>query len=533
MRIVGLDIGSYSIKGVAIDVGFRQLELLSFFEEKLPQEVKTETIQKTLQSLFVQNYILPSFKIVSAVNGTYVSSRFITLPFSDKTKVAQTLPFELEEHIPFGLDQIIFDHHIVLSEDKSSKVLVLFTPKEVIQKHLSLFEGLDMSPEILTSGASALSNLTSLEEEGSKEMYAMVDIGHTQTSVCVIEDSSIRLLRTLSCAGKVITETIQQDYSLSYEEAQKAKIENGFVLTDQTKVTKDQIRFSDCIKKSLTPLITHLNQTFQSLRTEGKGMVRKVFMTGGTSLLRNLGHYLSNELQLEVEHLKCLNAFTMNHIAVTDENNAKASMALALSLGFVGQRHSEQFNFRKNEFSRTQGGLLGKEMKYFLVLGGIVLAILFTHIIAHTVILSTSFNHIQSELTALAKKFPIDIPLETLNHPTQLRAYLNKQEREHKEKIEALGGQKREGLTPLGVIKEISSMVPKKVLFDVRELMIVENHIKIKAISDSFNSIDNMEKSFRNNSNFTAVTKGTVSTASDGTHKEFTFTFDIKKRGEK
>jgi len=75
-------------------------------------------------------------------------------------------------------------------------------------------------------------------------------------------------------------------------------------------------------------------------------------------------------------------------------------------------------------------------------------------------------------------------------------------------------------------------MVPKSALFDVRDLTIVDNRVKIKAISDSFNSIDNIEKSFKSNPHFTKVAKGEISTAADGQNKDFTLTFDVKKKGK-
>ncbi len=545
MRVIGLDIGSTSVKAIEVEFGLRQLELIDFFEEKYPLSLNpptAEQVRQTIENLFLRSGLALPFKLVASLSGLYVSSKQITLPFTDKVKIKQTLPFELEEHIPFALTDIVFDYQVIStqnkspnksqnkSDDKSAQLLILIAPKDIIKERLDLFPQADLSPDLLTSDAIALYNLTTSSAwQASETAYAIINIGHHQTSICIIEDGKISQVRSISMGGQALTIAIQETYHLSLEDAERAKIDNGFVLTDSSNVSKDQVKFSDCIKKALDPLINQLAQTFQSVRSKGKGIVRKLYITGGTSLLRNLPAYLSQELHMEVEFLKCLSSYGASNIADNDENNAKASGALSLAVGLIGKSYGEQFNFRKEEFSKYKRGPLGKEVRYFLGMGSLVLAILFMNIIGNYFILHSTLKNIHVQMLESTKRFPIKIPEALLENATQLRSYLSKKAKEQKEKIEALGGNKGETLTALQVLQELSSLVPKQTLFDVREFSYVDGKIKIKAISDSFNSIDNIEKSFRNHPQFTKVTKGEISTASDGQNKDFTITFDIKK----
>src|SRR3989338_5127078 len=356
MRVIGLDIGSYSVKAIEIEFGLRQLELIDFFEEKYPLSAtppSSEQIQKTIENLFLRSGLTLPFKMVASLSGLYVSSKQLTLPFTDKVKIKQTLPFELEEHIPFALEDIIFDYQIISMAEKNAQLLILIAPKDIIKERLSLFPQKELSPDLLTSDAIALYNLTTSGFwQPAEAVYALVNIGHQQTSVSIIEETKISQVRSISIGGQAITQAIQEAYHLSLEDAERAKIDNGFVLTDSYSVSKDQIKFSDCIKKTLDPLVSQLTQTFQSVRSKGKGVVRKLYITGGTSLLRNLPAYVSQELHIEVEFLKCLSAYEASNIADQDENNAKASGALSLSLGLIGKSYGEQFNFRKKEFSK-------------------------------------------------------------------------------------------------------------------------------------------------------------------------------------
>lgn len=534
MRVIGLDIGSYSVKAIEIEFGLRQLELIDFFEEKYPLSAtppSSEQIQKTIENLFLRSGLTLPFKLVASLSGLYVSSKNITLPFTDKVKIKQTLPFELEEHIPFALEDIIFDYQLIATTEKSAHLLVLIAPKDMIQERLALFPQKELSPDLLTSDAVSLYNLTtSAYWQAPETLYAIVNIGHQQTSVCIVEEGKISQVRSISLGGYAITQAIQETYRLSLEDAERAKIDNGFVLTDSSSgVSKDQIKFSDCIKKALDPWVNQLSQTFQSVRSKGKGVVRKLYLTGGSSLLRNLPAYVSQELHMEVEFLKCLSAYEASNISDQDENHAKVSQALSLALGLIGKSYGEQFNFRKEEFSKYKRGPLGKEVRYFLGMGSLVLAILFMNIIGNTFILKSTLKNISAQMVDVTKKFPIKVPENLLENAPQLRSYLSKKAKEQKEKIEALGGSKGETLTALQVLQELSTLVPKQVLFDVREFSYVDGKIKIKAISDSFNSIDNIEKSLKNHPQFTKITKGEISTSSDGQNKDFTITFDLKK----
>lgn len=538
MRVLGLDIGSYSIKAVEIEVGLRHIEPLDFFEEPFPiakAPPEPAGIRVAIQNLFSKHAVTSPIKIVASLPGSLVSSRLITLPFTERSKIAQTITFELEENIPFPMEEIVFDHHVLSMFEKKSNVLALFATKENIKQRLDLFTSTELAPDILTTDSIAPHNLVFFIRPEPTEIFAIINIGRTQTTICMMDRLTLSHIRTVSIGGQAITEAIERDYHLPFEEAEKAKIQNGFLLTEEdetkTQISPDQIKFSNCVKSAADPLVASIHQTFQSLRSKGQGIVKKAYLTGGGSLLRNIGQYFSQELQVEVTHLKSLQAFERSNIAASDENVAKATLALSLALGFAGKRIAQQFNFRKREFSKSQRAPVGQEIRYLLSIGGIIGLILFLNLSVNTFILRSVYKRLNQQSSEAIKKFPIKVSESLLSSPESLRAFLEKKATQQEEKIEALGGKKEEMLSTLEVINQISQVVPKSTLFNVRDLTIVDNRVKIKATSDSFNSIDNIEKGFKSNPHFTKVSKGEISTAADGQNKDFTLTFDIKKKG--
>ncbi|MBI4040417.1 MAG: pilus assembly protein PilM [Deltaproteobacteria bacterium] len=532
MRIIALDIGSSGVKAIEMEAGIRSIEIMDFFEEKFPASQtlpSLEQIQNAITKIFIDQKINPPFKLVTALSGLDVSSRRLELPFKEKIKIKQTLPFELEEHIPFSLENSVYTEQIIASTKEKSQVLVLVTPKDRIEEHLTYFVTRELSPDVISADSVVLVNLSEWISE-PPDPYAIVNIGRAKTNVCIVQEGAILNIRSIPIAGDALTHSIQSTYKLNYDEAEQAKRENGFVLTGEPAgITPDQKKFSDCLCQALDPLLEELLQTFQAHRSKGLPAVRKIYLTGKSAQLRNLPAYVAQELSIEVEMLNFIQQMKDCNIANNDEQNAAASTAVALGMGLVGRNFQRQFNFRKDSFSKYRAGTLSSEIRTLIAAGCAIIVILIFNVFGNYFIQRSTLRKLDRDIEAVLKKFPVKIDSGLLTSPTRMRAFLNKKSSEFEEKMNALGGQKQESLTVLQVLKEISGLVPKEVLFDVRELSIVDRKVRMKGISDSFNSVENIEKSLKNHAEFTNVVKGEIQTAADGKNKNFTVTFDLRK----
>ena len=80
-KIIGLDIGSFSIKAVEIVNKYNSYEISNFYENVIPQidELSPDlVIPACMEQLFQENN-LQADRIVTAMPGQYISSRI--LPF--------------------------------------------------------------------------------------------------------------------------------------------------------------------------------------------------------------------------------------------------------------------------------------------------------------------------------------------------------------------------------------------------------------------------------------------------------------------
>ena len=107
-------------------------------------------------------------RIVSSIPGNKFSQRTVTFPFSDRKRVEKALPFELEDSIPFSLDDVELDHLLLdrtepgAEKKKESSVLGIMLPKTVLRQHLELLGSAGVDPQVILPSYAGLSCIAKL-----------------------------------------------------------------------------------------------------------------------------------------------------------------------------------------------------------------------------------------------------------------------------------------------------------------------------------------------------------------------------------
>lgn len=76
--------------------------------------------------------------------------RVIELPFSDRDRIREVLPFELEGMILSGPDRVIFDNVVLGSADQKFRVLAVYMEKDVLKKILGNLRSYGIDPIVVT-----------------------------------------------------------------------------------------------------------------------------------------------------------------------------------------------------------------------------------------------------------------------------------------------------------------------------------------------------------------------------------------------
>ncbi len=82
---------------------------------------------------------------------SHLNFRVIDLPFSDKDKVREVLPLELDGMILGGIDRVVFDEVVIGSSNGKYQILAIYVEKRLIQGILSQLQSYNIDPICITS----------------------------------------------------------------------------------------------------------------------------------------------------------------------------------------------------------------------------------------------------------------------------------------------------------------------------------------------------------------------------------------------
>ena len=358
-KIIGLDIGSYSIKAVEIVNKYKSYEISNFYENIIPQidELSPDIMLPTCMEQLFQENQLKADRIVTAMPGQYISSRILPFNFSDPHKIEAAVFAEIEDAVPFNLDDMIIDHQILGQMSRKTVALVVMTKKSFLASFLEHLHRINIDPKVVDVDSLAFYNLCPYLEMDPGKCYGLVDVGHEKTSVCLVQDGVLRMFRSINLGGRYLTEFLARDLEVSFNEAQRIKHRVSRILTDRSEKTNlDPMdhTISERITIASNAIVKELGRTFYAFKTWEKSPIDRIYLSGGSSVIKNFDTYLTDNLEVETVHNHLERSNLKTNIALA---NKMPSMSQSISIGIRAvtsvKRHS-QINLRKGQFAYVQ-----------------------------------------------------------------------------------------------------------------------------------------------------------------------------------
>jgi len=223
VKIVGLKIEKGKLAVSVIDKGLRQTELKDSYSVPFATDTELADILRAKSREWT------GARIVSSIPGNKFSQRTLTLPFSDRKRVEKALPFELEDSIPFSLEEMELDHVLLdraepgADKKKEAAVLGIMLPKTVLRQHLELLATAGVDPQVVIPSYVGLSRIAKLiPVEGA----AVIIDG---TDLCLKIGNNVIASRSFSTSHATggIRHTIK-----AFEIEQKTQIEKAYLLSE-------------------------------------------------------------------------------------------------------------------------------------------------------------------------------------------------------------------------------------------------------------------------------------------------------------
>ncbi|MEQ1878048.1 MAG: pilus assembly protein PilM [Bdellovibrionia bacterium] len=376
MKSIGIDIGTFSIKIAEVEGSSRSVTLLDCFEIALDPDPSRDTRVQVIDILrqLSERYPASKYKYVFSLPESQASIRLKVFPFKERHKILRSLPFELEDDVPFTQDNAVFDAKILHFRKNSAEVLAIATPKQYVQDILNLAQEGYIDPDIVSLEAAGLANLVEeimeppnennehVPEEqppASQEIVfhsqaatIILHLGHQHTVLTVFHLGTLVSARTIFWGGIHLVRAIAKQYNMPFHEALKGLVEKGFVLTSSDGVTKEQTVFSNTITSSLSPLVDEVKRALLDVQSEFKVKFDSIDLTGGISQLINLAPFLTQSFELPCNLFKPFNNIDRNNADIPDALVHRGSLAIGLAIEGVRRPVNPPVNFRKLELAK-------------------------------------------------------------------------------------------------------------------------------------------------------------------------------------
>lgn len=549
-KVLGLDIGSYSIKAVEIINKFNSYEISNFYETVIPNIEDTPPdaiIPVCMEQLFGENHI-EADRIITAMPGQFISSRVLEFNFSDPRKIDASISLQLEEQVPFNMDDMVVDHQLLGTVGGKTSVLAVMTRKMFLRNFLDLLGRINIDPKLVDVDSLAFYNLCSHFKIGEDDTTAMLDLGHEKTSVCIIRGGLLKMFRSVNLGGRYITEYLARDMQVSFMEAQRIKHDISQILCenpDYNTLKGNDLEIARKITLATNSIIKELGRTFYSFKTTDKNPIERIYLSGGMANTKNLDVFMTEQFSIPCEVLD-ITGFGIDHHDELQTKISEVPQSLAIGLRAVSslKKHS-QINLRRGEFAYTQN--------YEKILEGATTALkiitigLFLLLASYGIkyyFYSQKIDDLQAQYRKeLFKSFP------QLRQKYAKKKYTFKTFRRNAEKdVNKLINQKKDALLEfkqstatsgaLVTLRSISESLPKALKIDVTEYnfksgRLGDGKLLIKAETDSYDmqsQIIDVLKSIPTLSNVEEKKSG-PKPGSNGKVIEFTVTADYAPEG--
>ena len=209
------------------------------------------------------------------------------------------LPFQLEEDIPFALSEIHYAYRMEPAKTQHF-ALVGLVRETTFETYYNTYKEKNALPNILTSEASSVENY--FNQNAIAGPFCVLDIGHKTTKAYFFYNSRLIVTHVSYTGGSEINEMIAQTYKIDSDEAIFYKHQNAFLLTSNQfdEVDQAQRDFATAMDKTLAPLVADFSRWKIGLKVNYGLSLQHIFITGGTSNIKNITNYLTEKWATKV-----------------------------------------------------------------------------------------------------------------------------------------------------------------------------------------------------------------------------------------
>jgi type IV pilus assembly protein PilM len=306
--LVGLDIGSSSLKLGEIISSSHGHILNRFIQVPLPKGIiidgvlaDSRALSLKIKELF-QNSGCRHKGIVTSLAGSSVIIKKVTLDQLNETELRDLIHDEAGKYLPFDdMEGINYDFQILGDNNYNPNqmdIIIVAAKKDVVNVYLEAITAAGLNVMIMDVAPFVLETVYEANYEADNdEAVVIINIGASTTGINVIKGGTSIFTRDFALAGNAITESLQEKYKITFEEAEKIKVEGISQGSEE-----DNLDLKNSILDFAKPICLEIERSIDYFHsTFGGEYIKRVLLSGGSAQIYNLVTTLSEKLNVKTE----------------------------------------------------------------------------------------------------------------------------------------------------------------------------------------------------------------------------------------
>jgi Type II secretion system (T2SS), protein L len=422
--------------------------------------------------------------VISAIPADRVVKRILELPFKDARRLHQVVPFALEEHLPFPVDNGIVAFARVGREGDHTLVMAAMVRKTDLQHHLELLQKAGLDPKTVTLAPLALAAMFTRAKNGNgaKPMaHLVVEGDESSTSVVLVDlGGTPRAMRSMA---------------------------GGLMMSDGSPVAPE----------AAAPILNSVRQTLLANGEETDQT--EVILAGAAAAYPKVRGLLSDSLAMSVRDGGAFDYTGIFEGSVP--NTGKFSSCVAMLMGELPSQPLALINFRQGEFM-FRGRVRGDLSPFYT--SGILAAALLAVIIIHFALGVSANLHqlhkLDAEIAAVAG--PVLGETDPAYAKEQLQSGIIKMNK----RLNLIGGNLTH--SPLDTLVAVSRALPPRFPVEMADVQIDSQGLRVTGQADSFTTVDQAKEALDHSGFFGSIEVAHAKAGSDPSKVDFRMDADFK-----
>lgn len=302
-KILGVDIGSSSVKLVELSRNRKNYELESLAISPLP---KGAVVDGQIFDISSVSSVLREIVKTTKTRGAYaftglfgegVVIKRIKLPMMPKKELEHHIRWEAEQYIPFSIDEVNLDYDVINTNYKKSgkmDLIIAAAKKDLVSSYSAVLYDSGLIAKGVDIGSFALFDMYKENYEFDlSDTIAIVDIGASRTLISVVEKGKIIFIKDLENSCNHISEILQNQLAVSFEEAESLKVAN-----DETGIPPE---VENILMKELKTLGIEIRKNLDlCLATVSDFPIDEIILSGGGARTLGISYILEKTTNMPI-----------------------------------------------------------------------------------------------------------------------------------------------------------------------------------------------------------------------------------------